>query len=82
MKLTIEEIHGLVAQETYFTHGTLTLCVLDLTNGAQVTGESNCIDPANHDAEIGRKVALENAIDKIWKLEGYALKTRGAHSDG
>ena len=52
----------------------LTFCVLVLRNGFTVTGESACASPENFDAEIGRKVARDNAISKIWMLEGYLLK--------
>lgn len=52
----------------------LTFCVLVLQNGFTVTGESACASPENFDAEIGRKVARENAVQKIWPLMGYALK--------
>jgi len=53
----------------------LTFCVLVLHNGFTVTGESACVDPDSFDAEIGRKVARQNAIAKMWPLMGYALKT-------
>lgn len=56
--------------------GLLTFCVLVLRNGFTVTGESACASPENFDAEIGRKIARENAVDKIWLLEGYLLKQR------
>lgn len=52
----------------------LTFCVLVLRNGFTVTGESACASPENFDAEIGRKVARQNAVSKIWPLEGYMLK--------
>ena len=52
----------------------LTFCVLVLRNGFTVTGESACASPENFDAEIGRKIARQNAIDKVWPLMGYALK--------
>jgi hypothetical protein len=52
----------------------LTFCVLVLQNGFTVTGESACVSPENFDAEIGRKIALESAKQKIWPLMGYALK--------
>ena len=52
----------------------LTFCVLVLKNGFTVTGESACASPENFDAELGRKVARENAVKKIWALEGYLLK--------
>ncbi len=54
----------------------LSFCVLVLKNGYTVTGESAVASPENFDAEIGRKVARKNAIDKIWPLEGYLLRER------
>ena len=54
----------------------LTFCVLVLRNGFTVTGESACASPENFDAEIGRKIAFENAKQKIWPLMGYALKNK------
>lgn len=54
----------------------LTFCVLTLRNGFTVTGESACASPENFDAEIGRKIARENAINKIWPLMGYELRSQ------
>ena len=51
----------------------LTFCVLVLKNGFTVTGESACASPENFDAEIGRKIARQNAVAKIWPLMGYEL---------
>lgn len=51
----------------------LTFCVLVLRNGFTVTGESACVSPNNFDAEIGRKVARDNAVQKLWPLMGYSL---------
>ena len=61
--------------------GLLTFCVLVLRNGFTVTGESACASPENFDAEIGRKVARQNAVQKIWPLLGFALKER-LHAGG
>lgn len=55
-----------------YTH---TFCMLVLENGFVVTGESNCADPSNFDAAIGRDIAYRNARDKIWALEGYRLRS-------
>lgn len=52
----------------------LTFCVLVLCNGFTVTGESACVSPENFNAEIGRKIARQNAIQKVWPLMGYALR--------
>lgn len=60
--------------------GMLTFCVLVLRNGFTVTGESACASPENFDAEIGRQIARENAIEKIWPLMGYELKSKLATS--
>lgn len=54
----------------------LTFCVLVLRNGFTVTGESACASPENFDAEIGRKIARQKAIDKVWPLMGYELRSR------
>lgn len=56
--------------------GLLTFCVLVLRNGFTVTGESACESPENFDSEIGRKIARDNAVNKVWMLEGYLLKER------
>ena len=54
----------------------LTFCVLVLRNGFTVTGESACASPENFDAEIGRRIARENAMRKIWPLMGYELRSK------
>ncbi|QQD56682.1 Gp49 family protein [Pseudomonas fluorescens] len=54
----------------------LTFCVLVTRNGFTVTGESACASPENFDAEMGRKIARQNAEQKIWPLMGYELKSR------
>ena len=56
--------------------GLLTFCVLVLKNGFTVTGESACASAANFNAEIGKKIARDNARNKIWLLEGYLLRQR------
>ena len=53
----------------------LTFCVLVLSNGFTVTGESACASPENFDADIGKRIARENAVRKVWPLLGYELRT-------
>lgn len=77
-------LHGLVSKDNSIVDcrhvptslGLLTFCVLTLENGFTVTGESACASPENFDAEIGRKIARDNAVNKVWMLEGYLLKQR------
>ncbi|MCW0413486.1 Gp49 family protein [Xanthomonas sacchari] len=54
----------------------LTLCVLRLRNGFTVTGKSACASPENFDAELGRKIARQNAVAKIWPLLGFRLRDK------
>lgn len=75
-RITPQRISDVIVSEQYhvFDGTMLTVCVLTLRNGFTVTGESACASPENFDAEIGRKIARENARQKIWALEGYLLR--------
>ena len=75
-KVTMPHIKSLIADIQYhqFTGTQLTVCCLTLSNGFNVTGESACASHENFDQEIGEGIALTNAINKIWQLEGYLLK--------
>jgi len=77
-RLTPALIDGAILSEMYhvFPGTTLTVCALTLRNGYIVTGESAAASPQNFDQEIGRKIARENARNKIWGLEGYLLRQR------
>lgn len=75
-RLNPNHIDDCIAKEQFhvFEGSQLTVCCLTLKNGFTVTGESACVSPENFDAEIGQKIAKENARQKIWALEGYLLK--------
>lgn len=75
-RVTLDALKANIAKEEFhvFPGSQLTVCVLTLQNGFTVTGESACADPAMFNAEIGQKIARENAERKIWPLMGYALK--------
>ena len=62
--------------------GLLTFCVLVLRNGFTVTGESACASPENFNAELGRKIARKNAVEKIWPLMGYELRSKLSKEGG
>ena len=77
-RVTPERVDEVIVSEAYhvFPGTTVTVCCLTLRNGFTVVGESACASPQNFDAELGRKIARGNARDKIWMLEGYALRER------
>lgn len=70
----LAHVHALPAAP--LTLGLLTFCVLVLRNGFTVTGESACASPENFNVDIGRKIARQNAVDKIWPLMGYELRSK------
>lgn len=77
-KVTEEQIEAKIKDKkfTVLEDGKTTICNLYLENGFTVRGESACVDPANFDKELGKKIAYENAKDKIWLLEGYLLQQK------
>lgn len=76
-KVTAEYLESRIAKEEYtLFEPTLTICVLTMANGFQVTGESACADPATFDAELGKEYARKEAFNKAWMLEGYLLKEK------
>lgn len=78
MKVTLDGIKAKIKGETYLVlpDGRTTLCILDLENGFSVKGFSACVDPAEFDLNMGRKIAFEDAFRQIWALEGYLLAER------
>ncbi len=77
-RVTPEHLENVIQSEQYhvFPNSTFTSCLLTLKNGFTVHGESACASPENFDAELGRKIARDNAKNKIWMLEGYLLRER------
>ena len=77
-RITPQRIDKVIVGEDYhvFPGTCLTVCCLSLKNGFTVTGESACASPENFNVELGQKIAKENARQKIWALEGYALRER------
>lgn len=90
-RISLEGLEANIAQEYYINAkeaieangyggvpsdvGLLTICILVLTNGFTVMGQSACADPKNYNPLIGQKLALTDAKNKIWALMGYELKT-------
>ena len=75
-RVTPQRLEEVILKETFYQHGLLTMCVLDLANGFTVTGESACADARNFNEQIGQKIARDNAANKIWMLEGYLLRQK------
>jgi Phage protein (N4 Gp49/phage Sf6 gene 66) family len=59
----------------------MTVCFLVMKNGYVQPGFSACASPENFNAALGKKLAREDAIRKLWPLLGYELKSRLANED-
>lgn len=83
-RVDLHRIEQVIVGEDYhqFPDTTLTICCLTLANGFTVTGESACVSLENFDPELGRKIARENAKQKIWALEGYLLRDKLRNGGG
>ena len=75
-RLSPVDIDAVIKGESFtvLPDGLTTVCQLTLANGFTVSGESAVVSRENFNAEIGNKVARENARAKVWPLEGYRLK--------
>ncbi len=77
-RLTPALVDAAIASEDYhvFPGTTVTVAALTLRNGFVVVGKSASASPENFDAEIGRKIARDDARNQIWALEGYLLREK------
>ena len=83
-RLTPEYINSQIVASQFctFDDTTVTVCCLILKNGFAVIGESACASPENFDEDIGRRLAFDNAREKIWQLEGYSLRNEISTKEG
>lgn len=54
----------------------LTICLLVMRNGFTIIGKSAPASPENFNAELGKKLAYEDAVRQLWPLMGFALRDR------
>lgn len=82
-RVTPQQVENVQVTGQYyvFPNTNVTVCCITLRNGFAVIGESSSVSAANFDPQIGRELAHKNAADKIWALEGYALRERLARGE-
>lgn len=54
--------------------GKCTVVTVRLRNGFILTESSACVDPANYDAELGKRLCLQHIENRLWELEGYTCR--------
>lgn len=77
------DIDALLARvsHVYFVHETSTFCHAFLDGTFYLcSGHSACVSKENFDQDLGRRIAYQNMLEpmrnKLWELEGYALRKR------
>jgi len=78
LRLTPKDIDNAIEYPEYWVvpNTTTTVCALVLKNGYVVVGKSASISMENFDAELGKKIAFDNAREQIWALAGFAIKQK------
>ena len=67
-------VHTEIVKHVSHSGKILRWAVITTKNGYAVTGDpSVCVCAENDRVEIGEKIAIQNAKDKMWELMGYAL---------
>ncbi len=77
-RVTPDLMQARIAGTYFMQFDTTTICSIWLDNGFSVRGESACVDPANFNADIGKKIAYDQAFGKLWPLFGFLL-AEGRH---
>lgn len=54
----------------------LSICILVMNNGFTIIGKSAPASPANFNADLGRKLAYEDAVRQVWPLMGFSLRDK------
>lgn len=59
----------------------ITICILITKNGTKLVGANEGpVSPENFDPELGRQYARQKAIDQLWPMLGYELRTKLAQA--
>lgn len=74
--MTGQDAAGSVRGPVMAQLATLSICILVMKNGFMVIGKSAPASPENFSAELGWKLAYEDAIRQLWPLMGFALCDR------
>lgn len=81
-RVTLAELQANIANTEIVKHisvsgQVLRWAVITTQNGFSVAGRpSASASSENDNAEIGEKIAVENATQELWPLMGYALKQK------
>lgn len=77
--VTQEQIISIMKASTVEVQTVLEKCTVvtcQLPNGFIIVESSACVDSANYNEDLGRKICMDRIINKVWELEGYKLQSK------
>ena len=77
-RVTMDALEANIRSVAYDYEDLTIKCTIVLQNGFSVHGVSACAVPGNYKRDVGERLALADAKNKIWALMGYELKTKVA----
>lgn len=72
----VAALSGIPAEQVSENLRRITICALEMENGYVAIGTSAAADLANFDVDRGRGASRESAVNSIWPLLGYELRTK------
>lgn len=76
-QLNAEIVHTEIVKHVSASGQVMRWAVLTARNGYAVTGRpSVAVSPENDTADLGERIAIDNARNELWPLMGYALRTQ------
>lgn len=81
-RVTLENLHDKIKDVEIVKHTSksgqvIRWAVLTAENGYAIVGKhAIAVSPENDNVEVGERIAIENANDELWPLEGYLLKQK------
>lgn len=64
-----------VTRYHHFPGTTTTVCLIETVSGYTTLGKSDCVNPDDFDAALGREMARREAFGKLVEAEAYLMKT-------
>ena len=75
MKLTENDLKAKIKKTEFIKIGRkTTICLATTLSGFEIVTSSACVNESDFNYEIGKKIAYDNLINKLWELEGYLLQ--------
>mgnify|MGYP000474678158 CR=1 FL=1 len=72
----LEDMLAAADSETKIFWGKELVTSYRLPSGFTVLGRAACVDPENFVRAVGIEIAKDDALNQLWKLEGYVLQLK------